>query len=123
MEKLYDANPDTTMVIINGALDKVRGGYYPGVFFPKLAKTVDRFYKKFESVFYLKPISDKGVYGWIYRQYPEDWQVILQTRKSDAKGGMFIEDTVVYTSEERPEYNDAVSRLVRANAEMASAAS
>ena len=123
VEKMYDANPETTMVVINGALDKVRGGYYPGVFFPKLAQTVDRFYKKFESVFYLKPISDKGVYGWIYRQYPEPWQVVLQTRKSDGKGGMLIEDTVVYTSEERPEYNDAVAKLVRANAEIAKAAS
>ena len=123
VEKMYDANPETTMVVINGALDKVRGGYYPGVFFPKLAQTVDRFYKKFESVFYLKPISDKGVYGWIYRQYPEPWQVVLQTRKSDGKGGMLIEDTVVYSSEERPEYNDAVAKLVRANAEIAKTAS
>ena len=64
-------SPDTVMVIVNGALDKVRDGYYPGIFFPKLAATVDRFYKKFESVFYLKPISDKGVYGWLYRVYPE----------------------------------------------------
>ena len=70
-EKIYEASPDTVMVIVNGALDKVRDGYYPGIFFPKLAATVDRFYKKFESVFYLKPISDKGVYGWLYRVYPE----------------------------------------------------
>ncbi len=70
-EKIYDAEPSTVMVIVNGALDKVRDGYYPAVFFPKLAATVDRFYKKFESAFYLKPISDKGVYGWLYRVYPE----------------------------------------------------
>lgn len=70
-EKIHLASPETSMVIINGALDKVRGGYYPGVFFPKLAATVDRFFKKFESVFYLKPITDKGVYGWLYRVYPE----------------------------------------------------
>jgi len=59
------------MVIINGALDKLRGGYYPAVFFPKLAASVDRFFKKFESVFYLKPLCDKGAYGWLYRVYPE----------------------------------------------------
>ena len=70
-EKISDASPETVMVIVNGALDKVRDGYYPGVFFPKLATTVDRFYKNFESAFYLKPISDKGVYGWLYRVYPE----------------------------------------------------
>jgi|AntRauTorckE5430_2_1112549.scaffolds.fasta_scaffold08892_1 hypothetical protein len=66
-EKIHGASPQTVMVIVNGALDKVRDGYYPAVFFPKLASTVDRFYKNFESVFYLKPISDKGVYGWLYR--------------------------------------------------------
>jgi hypothetical protein len=71
-EKIHLASsPDTTMVIVNGALDKVRDGYYPAVFFPKLAATVDRFYKKFETAFYLKPISDKGVYGWLFRVYPE----------------------------------------------------
>ena len=69
-EKIYNASPGTVMVVINGALDKVRGGYYPAVFFPKLARTVDRFWKKFEPVFYLKPISDKGVFGWLYRVYP-----------------------------------------------------
>jgi hypothetical protein len=60
-EKMAVAQPETTMVVINGALDKVRGGFYPAVFFPKLAATVDRFWKKFEAAFYLKPFSDKGV--------------------------------------------------------------
>ena len=58
-------------LVVNGALDKVRDGYYPAFFFPQLAATVDRFYRKFESIFYLKPIADKGVYGWLYRSYPE----------------------------------------------------
>jgi len=70
-EKIFLGGEKTTShVIINGALDKVRAGYYPAVFFPKLAATVDRFFNKFESVFYLKPCTDKGVYGWLYRVYP-----------------------------------------------------
>lgn len=114
-EKMHLACADSTMVIVNGALDKVRGGYYPGVFFPKLAATVDRFYNKFESVFYLKPISDKGVYGWLYRVYPEPWQIVLQSVKEDKqRSQMLIEDSVVYTSDERPSYNDAVAKLVAA---------
>lgn len=114
-EKLHNADPDTLMVIINGALDKVRGGYYPGVFFPKLAATVDRFFNRFESAFYLKPLSDKGVYGWLYRVYPEPWQLVLQTAttKNDQ---IYVEDTVVYTSDKRPTYAEAVSLLVKANA-------
>eukprot|EP00815_Leptocylindrus_aporus_P001429 CAMPEP_0116062420 /NCGR_PEP_ID=MMETSP0322-20121206/7748_1 /TAXON_ID=163516 /ORGANISM="Leptocylindrus danicus var. apora, Strain B651" /LENGTH=295 /DNA_ID=CAMNT_0003547723 /DNA_START=2116 /DNA_END=3003 /DNA_ORIENTATION=+ len=109
-EKIYEANP-ATMVIVNGALDKLRGGYYAPVFFPKLAKSVDRFFTKFESVFYLKPLSDKGMYGWIYRVYPEQWQVILQT-KSENSNQMIVENTVVYTSDERPDYNTAVGKLL-----------
>ena len=66
-----NSSKETSTVIVNGALDKVRDGYYPAVFFPKLAATVDRFYRNFEPLLILKPISNKGVYGWLYRVYPE----------------------------------------------------
>ena len=72
-------NDETTIVILNGALDKLRMGYYSPFIFPKLNKVVDRFYRKFETVYYLKPILDKGCYGWLYRVYPEPWQVCFQT--------------------------------------------
>jgi hypothetical protein len=92
VEKMSGARPDTPVVIVNGALDKVRGGFYPAVFFPKLARTVDRFYTKFESVFYVKPFSDKGVYGWLYRVYPEPWQVVWEDVKpgKDGNPGEFV---------------------------------
>lgn len=114
VEKIYEKNK-SPIVVINGALDKVRGGYYPGVFFPKLAATVDRFYKKFESAFYIKPISDKGVYGWVFRVYPEPWQVVLQTVETDNRNNQYVEDTVVHVSEARPSYNEAVSKLIQAS--------
>lgn len=116
-EKIHDASPETAMVIINGALDKVRGGYYPGFFFPKLAATVDRFYKRFESVFYLKPLTDKGVYGWLFRVYPEPWQVILQTATQNENNEIDVESIVVHTSETRPDYASAVQILLKANSE------
>ena len=47
------------LVIVNGALDKVRDGYYPAFAFPQLAKCAKRFYKDFDAVFYLRPVSDK----------------------------------------------------------------
>mmetsp|Transcript_20198 Transcript_20198/g.45773 ORF Transcript_20198/g.45773 Transcript_20198/m.45773 type:complete len:110 (+) Transcript_20198:915-1244(+) len=108
------------MVIINGALDKLRGGYYPAVFFPKLAASVDRFFKKFESVFYLKPLCDKGAYGWLYRVYPEPWQIILQFPNTDDKDKMSVENVVVSVSETRPDYNEAIAILVKADAELSS---
>jgi hypothetical protein len=117
-EKIYDAEPSSTMVIVNGALDKVRDGYYPAVFFPKLASTVDRFYKKFESAFYLKPISDKGVYGWLYRVYPEPWQVVLQKVRTGKNGEQYVEDIVVSTSTSRPSYSEAVNLMLAAFKEL-----
>jgi Domain of unknown function (DUF1995) len=102
----------TTTVIVNGALDKVRDGYYPAVFFPELASTVDRFYKKFESIFYLRPLSDKGCYGWLYRVYPEPWQVVLQTTQSSGSK-LSVENTVVYSSESRPSFALAIDKLIQ----------
>lgn len=99
-------------LIVNGALDKVRDGFYPAIFFPQLAATVDRFYRKFEPILFLKPVSDKGVYGWLYRVYPEPWQVILQTTKTDSNDRLYVENKLVYTSETRPTYALAVQKLL-----------
>ncbi len=111
-------------MIINGALDKLRGGYYNKFIFPKLAGSIDRFFTKFESVFYLKPISDKGVYGWLYRVYPEPWQVVLQRVKpkgvknrqqqQPSAGPSAIENIRVFVSDQRPTYLEAVAKLVEA---------
>lgn len=49
------------------------------MFFPKLAK-VKGGYEEFESGFYLKAVSDKGVFGWLFRVWPEEWQVVKQTK-------------------------------------------
>ena len=102
--------------IVNGALDKVRDGYYAPFIFPKLAKTFD-FYRSFEAIFFLKPVSDKGVYGWVYRVYPEPWQVVLQTPKRDNKGQLVVEDTVALVSDTRPEYAECVQALLAAASE------
>jgi hypothetical protein len=97
--------------IVNGALDKVRDGYYAPFIFPKLAKTFS-FYRGFEAVFFLKPISDKGVYGWIYRVYPEPWQVVLQTPLKNENGQVSVQDRVALVSETRPCYQECVQALL-----------
>jgi hypothetical protein len=109
-----DGGKSIPTCIVNGALDKVRDGYYASFIFPKLAKTFD-FYRDFEAVFFLKPISDKGVYGWVYRVYPEPWQVVLQTPSRDDKkdpNKVVIVDTVVLVSETRPNYQECVQALL-----------
>lgn len=99
---------NSTLVVVNGQLDRVRGGYYNSFIFPKIGQVAERFYRKFEPIFCLKPLSDKGCGGWLYRVYPEPWQVVLQ-QKADGDGGF-----LAATFPERPTYADAIQALVQA---------
>ena len=114
VEALHKASNDLAVtVVVNGALDKVCNGFYPALFFPALAKSVP-FYKQFDAALYLKPVSDKGVYGWIYRVYPEPWQVILQTPIKNADGQVIkVNEQVAMTSDSKPSYTQAVQALVK----------
>jgi hypothetical protein len=108
--------PSCPTCVVNGALDKVRDGYYPSLFFPALARTVP-FFQRFEAVFVLKPISDKGLYGWLFRVYPEPWQVVLQTPETTIQGGQRVvttKNTIALLSDTRPSYSEAVNALQRA---------
>ena len=63
VKKLHEqAGSGIPTIVVNGALDKVRDGYYAPFIFPALAKTFD-FYRSFEPLVFLKPVSDKGLYG------------------------------------------------------------
>ena len=121
-----DGNPSSVVVatiIVNGALDKVRDGYYPPIFFPALAKTMPFYRNCCEPILFVKPISDKGYYGWMFRVYPEPWQIILQLPKrvvassssttNDDKTVVVVEDIVVLVSETRPSYQEAVTAMVQ----------
>jgi Domain of unknown function (DUF1995) len=106
-------------VVVNGALDKVRDGYYPALFFPALAKTIP-FYRQFEPLLFAKPISDKGLYGWLYRVYPEPWQVILQVARPSKKPNdstIQVENIIVLVADRRPSYAEAINAMVRETAQ------
>jgi hypothetical protein len=128
--KSFDNNNNVPITIImNGALDKVRDGYYPPIFFPALAKTIPFYQNQCEPILFIKPISDKGLYGWLYRVYPEPWQVILQLPKqqqlqqsvirhplsndNNDNTNIIVEDIVVLVSNTRPSYNDAVNAMLK----------
>jgi hypothetical protein len=108
----HDNAKGVPTVIVNGALDKVRDGYYAPFIFPKLAKTFD-FYRQFEAVFFLKPISDKGVYGWLYRVYPEPWQVVLQNPTRNKNDELVVENIIALVSDKRPAYVECVQALLK----------
>ena len=111
------AGSSTPTIVVNGALDKVRDGYYAPFIFPALAKTFD-FYKSFEPLVFLKPVSDKGLYGWLFKVYGEPWQVYLQKPSTIEKGGqtyLEVEDVVALVSESRPSYQECIQALLACN--------
>ena len=75
-----------------------------------MGAVADRFYNNFQSIYYLKPLRDKGFSGWLYRVYPEPWQVIIQ-QKEDGESG-----TLVAELERRPTYREAIDMMKRAGA-------
>ena len=66
---------------------------------------------RFEPIFYLKPLLDKGFAGWLYRVAPGPWQVIIHQQADGEEG------TVVCTCDERPSYNEAVAMMKKAGYE------
>ena len=68
---------------------------------------------RFESVFYLKPFSDKGVYGWLYRVYPEPWQVVYESVRPGKDGNAEVTYVPVAVLEKRP--TEVVDMLVKAS--------
>jgi len=113
------AGSNIPTIVVNGALDKVRDGYYAPFIFPALAKTFD-FYRSFEPLVFLKPVSDKGLYGWLFKVYGEPWQVYLQKPKTLEKSSetiIEVEDITALVSDTRPSYQECIQAMLRCNAE------
>jgi len=106
-------------IVVNGALNKVRDGYYAPFIFPALAKTFD-FYRSFQQLVFLKPVSDKGLYGWLFKVYGEPWQVFLQKPRTVEKGALTlleVEDIRALVSDTKPSYQECIDAMLQCNAE------
>lgn len=56
VEELYKdsaAASNRPIIIFNGELDRIRSGYYPAFFYPKLGSIAKEFLPKFETVYYI----------------------------------------------------------------------
>lgn len=72
------------MVLINGDLDKVRGGYYPRLFYPGLHAVAGRFLRNFSEAYYLKSFSNGGS---LTKRHGEAWTLRYIPRARAAGGG------------------------------------
>lgn len=94
------------VVSLNADLDRIRSGYYPRLFYPRLYETRTRFLTNFEPVFYMKLLADGGI---LYREYPGIWTLFYRSSNSHS-----IDDArILWSGDERPEFS-AVAKLLKA---------
>ena len=78
VEELYKEavlNTERKLIIFNGELDRIRSGYYPSFFYPKLAALTKTFLPMMETVYYIH--NFKGCNGGtLFRCYPGPWKVL-----------------------------------------------
>ncbi|XP_034702902.1 protein LOW PSII ACCUMULATION 3, chloroplastic isoform X1 [Vitis riparia] len=82
VEELYNeavVNTARKLIIFNGELDRIRSGYYPPFFYPKLAALTKSLLPKMETVYYIHNFKGrKG--GTLFRCYPGPWKVLRKVR-------------------------------------------
>eukprot|EP00262_Sarcandra_glabra_P002498 TRINITY_DN12857_c0_g1_i1.p1 TRINITY_DN12857_c0_g1~~TRINITY_DN12857_c0_g1_i1.p1 ORF type:complete len:328 (+),score=61.52 TRINITY_DN12857_c0_g1_i1:97-1080(+) len=82
VEELYkEAVMNTTrkLIIFNGELDRIRSGYYPPFFYPKLAALSKSFLPKLETVYYIHNFKGRNG-GTLFRSYPGPWKVLRKVK-------------------------------------------
>lgn len=84
------------IVVFNGELDRIRTGYYPGLFYPKIADLARDVMPLFETAYYVHNFKGSTP-GALFRAYPGPWQV-LRRDPSDPSG----QPRVVAELDERP---------------------
>ncbi|CAA0838256.1 Domain of unknown function (DUF1995 [Striga hermonthica] len=82
VEELYKEAVEKTnrkLIIFNGELDRIRSGYYPPFFYPKLAALSNSFFPKMETVYYIHNFKGRNG-GALFRSYPGPWKVLRKKR-------------------------------------------
>ncbi|MCD7461680.1 hypothetical protein HAX54_046804 [Datura stramonium] len=77
VEELYKAavsNTSRKLIIFNGELDRIRSGYYPPFFYPKLAALSKTLFPEMETVYYIHNFKGRNG-GVLFRCYPGPWKV------------------------------------------------
>ncbi|PXF46101.1 hypothetical protein BWQ96_04107 [Gracilariopsis chorda] len=101
IQNLVSEDSKCTLVTVNADFDKVRGGYYPRLFYPGLHKARDKVLKRFEEIYYIKSFSNGGT---LLRRFPEGWKLFY----ADKDG-----TTLIWEGEERPEFRWVEQQLGR----------
>ncbi|KAM0934450.1 putative protein LOW PSII ACCUMULATION 3 [Dioscorea sansibarensis] len=82
VDELYNDAVENTarkLIIFNGELDRIRSGYYPPFFYPKLAALTKTLLPKMETVYYVHNFKGRNG-GTLFRSYPGPWKVLRRIR-------------------------------------------
>ncbi|XP_010940825.1 protein LPA3 [Elaeis guineensis] len=105
VEELYKeavVNTDRKLIIFNGELDRIRSGYYPPFFYPKLAALAKTFLPKLETVYYVHNFKGRNG-GTLFRSYPGPWTVLRKI------GGRYI---CLHQQEEMPSLKEVALNIL-----------
>ncbi|KAL4447481.1 hypothetical protein ABPG75_004700 [Micractinium tetrahymenae] len=105
--------PPVPIITFNAELDRIRTGYYPPLFYPKIGQIAKTLIPKFQTAYYIKNFKG-STGGVIFRCYPGDYQIYSRTR---------FGFSLVETRKEMPDLKQvALEVLPRAAAAAAAAA-
>mmetsp|Transcript_19053 Transcript_19053/g.26605 ORF Transcript_19053/g.26605 Transcript_19053/m.26605 type:complete len:344 (+) Transcript_19053:8-1039(+) len=62
------------IIVVNGELDRIRSGYYPPFFYPRLTSAMKGFLEYFDQALYLHNFKGSGG-GALYRNYPGEFEI------------------------------------------------
>jgi len=110
LSKISDLTKSTSIIIINGNLDRLRKGYYPSFFYPGLAAVTKSFYLQFEQTFFLSPIAVNGdrLGAWLCKSSlasPSDlnpWALLVRSNAVEATDNLKYLAVEIYDKEPDP---------------------
>ncbi|GMI95709.1 hypothetical protein like AT5G48790 [Hibiscus trionum] len=85
VEELYKEavmNTNRKLIVFNGELDRIRSGYYPSFFYPKLAALTKSLLPMMETVYYIHNFKGRNG-GTLFRCYPGPWRVLKRIGNKD----------------------------------------
>ncbi|KAG2451997.1 hypothetical protein HYH02_003039 [Chlamydomonas schloesseri] len=93
------------IVIFNGELDRVRGGYYPSVFFPEIAKFGKELFPLMTTAYYIH--NFKGTRpATLFRCYPGPWTLLVRNPLDEA------DVRLVWSSERMPTLKEVALEIL-----------
>ncbi|KAJ9521690.1 hypothetical protein QJQ45_015380 [Haematococcus lacustris] len=92
------------LIVFNGDLDRLRGGYYPALFFGELARLTEELVPLFTPAYYIHNFKGRTP-GVLFRAYPGPWCVFRRDLKDPSQLQL------IWTSDAQPSLKQVAERV------------